>query len=211
MTLRKERFRATNYPMLYNLIELGSFKKNPDAYLNYFRKRVGNEKVFGEISPSYSMLPQKTYEAMLEMASDVRILYLMRDPASRTISHFGHHLRSNPSSSLDEMIENLNPSHVMYERSNYPYTLNILEKSLPKEKVKPIFYEELISEEGAQDLCTFVGISYVKPAIKKRINQNTGKFYTKEHYKAVRAKLARVYDEMAERYPDKVPQLWPER
>lgn len=64
---------------LANLCEL--FLIRDDAsYRDYFLRHVANAAAFGEISPDYVRLPP---EGIQTVFSDVRLLYILRDPVSR--------------------------------------------------------------------------------------------------------------------------------
>ncbi|MEM1377622.1 MAG: sulfotransferase [Pseudomonadota bacterium] len=208
LTIEQPFLTQNGYKWLYDLIELGSFDKDLGKYLNYFRKRIGDEPFYGEISPSYALISARTYKTILNISDRVRIAFLMRDPASRTISHFGHQKRKEPSADLNKIIEDLSPNHPMYLQSDYTQTLDILMPSVPAEKRKVLFYEEFISEAGMRDVCDFIGISYRKPDLGKRTNENKQGYFDEDQYARVRKKLKPIYAAMSERYPEQVERLW---
>jgi hypothetical protein len=72
------------------LYEAGIWR-DQDRYLRMFED-AGDAVVVGESSTNYSKLPQLTGVAqrIAEFNSAARILYIMRDPVERTISHYWH-------------------------------------------------------------------------------------------------------------------------
>jgi hypothetical protein len=68
--------------------------KSQEHYLKLFR-RAGNAAILGESSTNYSKRPQVTGvpEKIQKFNPDARLVYIMRDPIERTISHYWHMVR----------------------------------------------------------------------------------------------------------------------
>ena len=64
-------------------------------YLTHFHN--GAEKIKGEASPSYSMLPTSTIRLIRALVPDLKLIYLMREPISRAWSHARHNCREHES------------------------------------------------------------------------------------------------------------------
>ena len=67
------------------------FWKDEASYLSVFRDKP-HARFFGESSTDYSKLPRipGVAEAIHAYAPEARIIYIMRDPVERTISHYWH-------------------------------------------------------------------------------------------------------------------------
>ena len=52
-------------------------------YREFFRRRVKNEIVFGEITPSYAILPKEGFRRIREQHENVKLIFLMKDPIER--------------------------------------------------------------------------------------------------------------------------------
>lgn len=63
------------------------WKKGADWYKRQF---TGNARIFGESSPGYTMYPvrQGVPQRMYELVPDAKLIYLVRDPIKRMISHY---------------------------------------------------------------------------------------------------------------------------
>jgi len=75
-------------------VERFGFWRSEAAYLELFAD-AGDARVLGESSTNYSKGPKiaGVPERMATFAPEARILYLMRDPVERTISHYWHAVR----------------------------------------------------------------------------------------------------------------------
>ena len=60
--------------------------------VDWYSAQFPDEKVRGETSPTYSMYPKflGVPERMAGLIPDARLIYLVRDPVERTISHYFH-------------------------------------------------------------------------------------------------------------------------
>ncbi len=79
-----------NWPAIESL----GFWRSEERYLELFES-VTRETVIGESSTLYSKLPRITgvAERIARFEPGARILYIMRDPIERTISHYWHSVR----------------------------------------------------------------------------------------------------------------------
>jgi hypothetical protein len=60
-------------------------------YLGHFR--AGADRLKGEASPSYALLPLRTIRLVHALAPRVKLVFLMRDPVARAWSHARHNYR----------------------------------------------------------------------------------------------------------------------
>ena len=74
---------------VYPAMERLGFWRGEEYYLKLFES-AGSAKVVGEASANYARLPRVTgvAERIASFNPDSRIIYLMRDPIERTISHY---------------------------------------------------------------------------------------------------------------------------
>jgi Sulfotransferase domain len=78
-------------------------EKNWGRGLDWYEAQFDDAPVRGESSVSYAAFPE--YEGVPERIAaalpDVRLVYLVRDPVERVVSHFFHHSIRYPGQSLD--------------------------------------------------------------------------------------------------------------
>ncbi len=119
--------------------------RRPEEYVSLFRQCEGI-RYYGDASTHYSKLP--TYAGVpgriCEYNSNARIIYVMRHPIERAISHYFHNLRDlkygretrPPAKAILE-----DPVYVAY--SNYAMQIQPYFDRFGHEKVYPIIFEEL--------------------------------------------------------------------
>lgn len=94
-------------------------------YLDLFPHKP-NASWFGESSTDYSKLPhiEGVVEKIATYDSDARILYIMRDPVQRTLSHYWHNVRlqretRSPMAAISQDPEYRNVSHYALQLAPY--------------------------------------------------------------------------------------------
>jgi Sulfotransferase family len=190
------------------LAQLGRINSHED-YLAYFSEYIGNERCFGEISPSYSHIPAPGLQDMASVTDDVRFIFLMRDPTERAASHIQHvRRRACADESIDDIIETITPSSPIFERSNYDITLNAIEKANLGNTSKAIIYETLFCKNTIQDFCHWLGLKYIEPNFKKRINVSMGEPVTEVQKLRIRERLNPIYTSLNLKFADKRPASW---
>jgi hypothetical protein len=92
-------------------IKENNFDKGVDWYESRFQ---GDFKIFGEASPNYSKahyfagVPQRMYELL----PNTKLIYLVRDPVERIISHYTHNYsEGREHRSIDEVLQKLDGNH----------------------------------------------------------------------------------------------------
>jgi len=122
--------------------------KSEDAYLDLFRS-AGTAPIIGEASVHYTHFPRAwgVAERIHRFNPDARLLYLMRDPIERTLSHYWHRARwFREYRSLSTAIKN-DPQYV--DVSHYAMQLTPYFKLFPRDQIKAVTLEELIGNTRA--------------------------------------------------------------
>ena len=126
-----------------------------DIYENNFEISE-NTQLLGEACPVYSIhglqkgLPQKISEKF----PDAKILYIVREPFKRLVSHYAHNVRVGRTSKglYDEVINS--PEYML--TSYYAYNLKQYKKYFNDVRVE--FFEELVSDNSntLTDICNWL-------------------------------------------------------
>ena len=195
--------------------------QQPQKYKQYFDEFVtGSHRAFGEITPSYSLLPASGFAAIKALYPDARFVFLMRDPVNRYLSQikFIQRLRSvqgkPPLAGFDANDKALGLlSHPEYaSRGDYKRTLETLFEVVGEDKVCILFYEHLFTantqECELRQLCEFLNISFHPADISTRINAGDELHFNDDVKVAIRAHFASTYDFVAENYPNRAPESW---
>lgn len=198
----------TQYETLRDLVEVGSLSGNVDSYKKYFARRIDQEPIFGEISPVYALLPPKGFRIMAATGFDLRILYLMRDPAKRAASHINFICDREGTDNIKDAIDELAPASRVYERSNYGRTIDALKRGAPNARTLLVFYEHLFRPETIETICEFLGIR-IHPAKFDNVTNSTKSSRVGDaDLSKIRQKLAPVYQDMEERFGSDLPDSW---
>jgi len=166
--------------LLFNLRQYLYFiemHSNPAIYHQYFNWiKKGNEKIFGEITPAYSLLPKQGFLEMKELLNNPKIILLLRNPVERQWSQVRFHKKFFADLKFNEyFIESFNNDKFM-KRSNYHILLNILFSVFDQDDIHIIFYENLFNDNSRRkvlkNLCDFLGVNYFQSKITDKINSS---------------------------------------
>jgi len=156
----------------------GRWGKGQDWYLRQFRAGF---PVRGETSPAYTNYPRAkgVPERMHALIPDAKLIYLVREPLARAVSHFTHR-RANglESLTLDQALEQPDLRNIYVNRSLYYLQLEQFFEYYAPEKVLVISTEELNTEREVvlQQIFRFLEVEpYSTPAFQKVKHQTQNK------------------------------------
>lgn len=194
------------------------FGSNPLDHRNYLASLEfgrSDERIACEITPAYALCTQKTFSEMNSVHSDVRFVFLMRDPVDRLWSGLRHKMRA----SLDrggsqDWLEKMffeaceNPYDPDLRRSRYDETLQALEGAGCN--VSVMFYENLFTDQQLQALADFLGVDRLAGKFDSRVNVGAGKSLSLSETARShgRKALEDTYDFVEDRFRDRVPPQW---
>jgi hypothetical protein len=145
-----------------------------DWYLRLF-KDAGDVKYAGESSVSYSALPSKSgcAERLYDFNRDARIVYLMRDPIERTISHYWHRVAAGYEDR--DMLTAIRRTQGFLDYSNYAMQLRPYLGIFGREQVFALTTEELrdAPQKAFRRLFAWLGVD-TEVSIETDIRHNVG-------------------------------------
>ena len=130
--------------------ELDFFRKKKrwgrgiEWYKSHF---VGEAKIYGESSPNYTNYPywEGVPEKMYSVIPQAKLIYILRDPIERIISHYIHlYTAGKEDRSIDEALTDFEDNPYIM-RSSYYYQLEQYLKYFPEENILVITLENLSS------------------------------------------------------------------
>ncbi len=174
-------------------------------FMNWGRRSAG---VLFEATPDYSMLDRRGFEAMNAMAPDVRLIFLMRNPADRFWSSLRFNKTHRPGFDIGTMFDRLIEREDFRLLADYGRTIREARAAVGDNRLHVEFYERLFTAEAVEALCAFAGLDYVAPDFGSRVNASSPfDFPEPLRKRAVRA-YERTYKEIAALYPGKLPRNW---
>jgi sulfotransferase family protein len=155
----------------------GNWHREVAWYAKHFD---GEARARGESSPGYTS-PSNPYvaERMAALIPRVKLIYLVRDPVERAISHYLHHRRDGTEPrTIDTAL--LDPHSQYMSRSRYHERLTPFLVHFPLNQIAIVPQEELVNQRRAtlSTLFDFVGVDrdFWSPALaRSRVRSNTSK------------------------------------
>jgi Sulfotransferase domain len=115
------------------------------AYKANFRRKA---KIYGESSPDYTNYPQQSgvAERMAALIPQAKLIYIIRDPLERIVSHYVHlYSRNLEDRPIDEAIKSLENNRYLY-RSQYFTQLQQYTACFPETQILVLTTESLLSQ-----------------------------------------------------------------
>lgn len=123
------------------------------------------EKLAGEITPAYSMLPPSGIQHMLRLNPEVRLILLLRHPVERAWSHVRFELRRNWFTEHDEappedLLRQLVFQGNNRRRTDYKATIQTYRGEVPSDQLLIGFYDDIVQrpDQLLADVATFLGV-----------------------------------------------------
>jgi hypothetical protein len=177
-----------------------------DWYASHFSPE---DRVRGESSPHYTNLPrfQGVAERMADLIADARLIYVVRDPIDRALSHYLHNVSSDyePRPLAEALAD---PESAYIHRGLYAMQLEPYLERYPRERIAIVAHEELRlqRERTMRELFEFVGVDagFSSPQFGREWEtgggKRTGRFRVLD--RAVRTPGLRGLDRNFDRLPE---------
>lgn len=164
-----------------------------DAYARLFRKARGGQSC-GDISTTYSMLPRHrgiAERARRLLGPAVKIVYLVREPVSRAVSHHAHmHCWHGPGRMGADIDASIYSERSLVDYGRYMTQLGPWRRAVGDEAIRVVVLEEYAADrQGAlSGLWKFLGLPGVAPAVDAAAvhNAGDGKPVTNAFWRALR-------------------------
>jgi hypothetical protein len=118
-------------------------------------------QICGEASTMYTFLPEfnDTYSRLYEYNPELRLIYLMRDPVERIVSHFAHRVGHGRIKGSPEEHVLTDPHYI--NRSRYGVQLKPYLQLFGKTKILLLLFEEYVSnqQETLNRVASFLNIT----------------------------------------------------
>jgi hypothetical protein len=180
-----------------------AMETDPRAYRDFFLNRIKSEhKVFGEITPAYSLLPKAGMVAIKDLFPEAKAILLLRDPVSRYVSQ----LRFTDNSKYFEAFLD-RPGFL--ERGAYDVIWRNLTSVFDVKDVYVGFYETLFQEGSVREICKFLGLPFAPADYGRRVNPSRASLELSEKQERLaRKKFQHIYDFCNETFGSRVPDSW---
>lgn len=125
-----------------------NWEKGEEWYFSLF-KEAREDQICGEASTNYTRWPQvkDVPKKIFEFVPNVKLIYLMREPASRAYAHYVHRWTKevNPGKPITENFEKFVENDPMcIDGGLYAKQLDQYRQYFPSEQIYPIVFENLV-------------------------------------------------------------------
>jgi len=173
------------------------------AYAGLFDKWEAG-KIKGEITPSYSILQKQDIERIYQTNSQVKIIFLLRDPIDRAWSHC-RYFKPDVTYSIESMIEFIDGDDSSF-RGDYLSTIDKYTSVFPKNQILLAYYDGLVADPQGllSQIVSFLGgddvDSLVLNTLSKRSNASRRLEIPEQVYQHLLAKHERQIKTLAGDY-----------
>jgi hypothetical protein len=195
---------------LRHLIDRVRAQSEQGAYKEYFLKRIKEQKLFTDITPSYSILPAEAFAFARSEFPRSKIIFILRDPVERHYSALRmRELKSNGTfNASDHFLKWLDRKSAC-ERGLYHLTYRRVCSAFPAEDIFVGFYETLFCDAEIRRLCDFLEISFVPGDYSTVKNASAPRrAVDPEFWRAARETFAEVYAFCRAEFGSAVPENW---
>jgi len=198
-------------------LEVLKLRRRDDAlYMDYLTARGG--RLVGDITPAYSLLTTESLSSMVALTSDVRFIYVIRDPVSRLWSH----VRMNAARSaggapvedrarvlMDQVLSDpeSETAQSILSRGDYAGALLRLSAAVAPPQLFVCFMEDMVAPEGVTALCEFLGIRRHPGQYERRMHEGLPMALDARRRAAAAELLKDQYDFVARIFPT-LPDAW---
>lgn len=194
---------AADRTMMWELVDRLAMERDPSAYRTFFDRRVeAHHKVFGEITPAYSLLDTDGLSAIKDQFPAAKLILLLRDPVSRYVSQLNF---TDNTGMFDAFLDH--PGFV--QRGAYDVIWKNLAKVFDEARIYVGFYETLFADESVAGICDFLGLSFKPANYDKRVNASRRSFKpSPEQELRARKAFGDVYAFCEDMFGDRIPEKW---
>jgi hypothetical protein len=201
----KERERRVLVACYHDRLKMD---RDESEYLNYFLSRAGDRPVMCEITPSYSLLNADGFERISSLHSDVKFVFLIRNPIDRFWSQLRYSRAFGAQGTPRALIERGLSDPQVVLRTRYDRTLEALREAANPERIFVEFYERLFADEALARFCAFTGIAFRRGDYDHLVNRSPSEGLSETDRARIYAGLAPVYSWARTEYGDELPESW---
>lgn len=170
-------------PGYFNRVQ--NWQAGLDGYHALYDPKPG--QLCGEASTMYTFRPEheETHRRLYDYNPELKLIYIMRDPVERMISHYSHNLVRSIVQEEPEAALAKDPTYL--DRSRYAMQLAPYLDLFGRDQILLLIFEEYIADQTAalRAITQFLGIADAKGAATEEtvVHKTVGEYYLK--YSAV--------------------------
>lgn len=181
-------------------------EQNFDKYLSWYKsffKDAEESQIIGEDSTTY-MASQKAPSRISKILPEVKLIFMLRDPVSRTYSHYWHLVRTGRAIyDFEKTIQYM--AGTLLQRSFYKVQIERFKKFFPDINMKFIIFEDFIKNTQVciDEICKFLNLESSIDISQLDIHKNLAKVPRSVELQIVHNRIFRSLT--AKKYVDALP------
>ncbi|MBZ0163630.1 MAG: sulfotransferase [Notoacmeibacter sp.] len=192
---------------LHWLLEIAVKEVDDDWYGNIF-SRAPWDTICGEITPEYSLLPAAGIAHVRKLNPNAKIIFLMRDPIDRALSHLRMLKSANANIDYLEAVKYKD----IYDRSDYITIINKWIRAVSEKNILLLYLEDIEKKpfEALRAICEFIQIPFIEKIFteaEKVIFKGEKHKVPKSIYEDLKVRYESIYDRFAE-YDPQQADIW---
>lgn len=194
---------------------IGKRQADLAAYKTYLTDGLGQKRLVADVTPAYALLPVARLHQMAGIATDVRFLYLLRDPVARLwsqarmiarravgdVAEFPARATAEMRALLDRIAAGTR------EREDYAGIITRLRAAVAPERLMLMLQDEMLTRPGLARLCAFLGIRVAPADFDKRVLEGASLPLAEDLRARAQGLLRPQYEFVARLFPD-LPESW---
>jgi len=184
------------------------------GYLDYLGYGRVEEKIVGDITPSYGGVSREMLKHMATLAPNVKFIYIMREPVDRLWSGFRMILKQQGAEIMEthvaRFLEDTDDNIALGSASDYRETLEKLLDVIPRENLHIELYERLFTQEALDRLCAFLEIEPIPTEFDRVVHKGQRLGLPSILRSAFKNKLEPQYN-FVEKFMGGLPPEWNEK
>lgn len=181
---------------------------DPAGYMRFMSWGAGARPVLFEATPDYAMIGEEGFRAMRAMHEDVRLVFLMRNPADRFWSSLRFNATHNPAFDVEAMFDRLILREDFALIADYGRTISAARSAFGADRLHLEFYERLHAPPAIEGICRFAGLAYKAPDFARRANESRPLEFPPARRRQAVCAYAKTYREIARIAGDDLPETW---
>lgn len=178
------------------------------GYRRFFRRRVTNEQVFGEITPAYCSLDRDELALIKKEYPSAKIIFLLRNPADRLWSQLRFSEKFETLEQLEPKIDGAYDKKLYRERYDYVTAIRNLRAEFPAQNLHFEFYERLFTQEAIKGICDFLNIAPLPAHFDRSRNVSVKMPLSPALRRAMIHRLADQYTYCRDLFGRQLPKSW---
>ena len=158
-----------------------------EARIQWYHERFGEDagRQRGDVDPEYAMRHRypETVSRIKKFAPNAKVIYIVRDPIERLISHLQHDMlkdRLNRATFESALME---PQNTYVNTSQYHYQIQPFVEALGTESIVVLSFEHMLADPAAfiERVCVFLNITNHPAVAFSKANTSSSRYVIKYH------------------------------